>query len=76
MDEKLPDITLSHSERALFIRENDVTLDHDAEVNEQRSEKDNRTTGGGVHIVFDLSLLTSCSLDTRSRSTDRLCGDN
>ncbi|KAG8219009.1 vacuolar protein 14 C-terminal Fig4p binding-domain-containing protein [Butyriboletus roseoflavus] len=47
-DEKLPDITLSHSERALFIREDDVTHDLDGELNEQKSEKDNRNTGAWI----------------------------
>ncbi|KAG6373813.1 vacuolar protein 14 C-terminal Fig4p binding-domain-containing protein [Boletus reticuloceps] len=47
-DEKLPDISLSHSERALFIRESDITHDHDGEVSEPKSEKDNRSTGAWV----------------------------
>lgn len=74
-DEKLPDITLSHSERALFIREGDVIHD-DAEVSEQKSEMEHRTTGGGVSFAFGQSLLTSRSLGTRSRSSDRLRGNN
>lgn len=77
-DEKLPDITLSNSERALFISENDVTHDHDGEgeLSEQKSEKDNRNTGGGVSFTLYLSLFISYSLDTWSRSSDRLRGDN
>lgn len=75
-DEKLPDITLSHSERALFIRENDVAHDHDGELSEQKSDKDNRSTGGAIPATLILSLLMSCSLGARSRCPNRLCGDN
>lgn len=58
VDEKLPDITLSHSERALFIPEDDVTHDHDGELSEQKSEKDNRGTGGGVVISLCIYLYS------------------
>lgn len=75
-DEKLPDITLSHSERALFLRENDVAHDLEGEMSEQKSGEDNRSTGGGFPVTLDLFLLTSCSLGAWSRSPDRLRCDN
>ncbi|KAG2033639.1 vacuolar protein 14 C-terminal Fig4p binding-domain-containing protein, partial [Suillus americanus] len=58
-DEKLPDITMSHSERALFIPESDFGHDHDGEYSlkdEHRSE-DYRGTGAlvpgqGVRIDY------------------------
>lgn len=75
-DEKLPDITLSHSERALFLREGEAVHDHDAELSEQKSEKDHRTTGSEVSLAFGLSLLMIYSLGTWSRSSNRLCSNN
>lgn len=75
-DEKLPDITLSHSERALFIREDDVIPDHDVELNEQKSEMDRRSTGGGLSFILSQSLLTGHSLGARPRCPNRLRGNN
>ncbi|KAF9236244.1 vacuolar protein 14 C-terminal Fig4p binding-domain-containing protein [Melanogaster broomeanus] len=59
-DEKLPDITLSHYERALFIPESDVTREYDVEYSEHKSEKDNRTTGAwvpGQGVRIDYSAI-------------------
>ncbi|KIJ69781.1 hypothetical protein HYDPIDRAFT_22946 [Hydnomerulius pinastri MD-312] len=59
-DEKLPDITMSHTERALFIPESDVTHDYDGEYSEHKSEKDNRSTGTwvpGQGVRIDYSAI-------------------
>jgi vacuole morphology and inheritance protein 14 len=47
-DEKLPDITMSHSERALFIPESDFGHDHDGEysLKDEHKSEDYRGTGG------------------------------
>lgn len=46
--EKLPELTLENSERAIFIAENDDNSDHEKEVlkDEHASEIDYRDTGG------------------------------
>ncbi|KIJ13274.1 hypothetical protein PAXINDRAFT_177021 [Paxillus involutus ATCC 200175] len=59
-DEKLPDITLSHSERALFIPENDVICDYDGEFSEHKPEKEIRSTGAwvpGQGVRIDYSAI-------------------
>lgn len=58
-DEKLPDITMSHSERALFIPESDFGHDHDGEysLKDEHKSEDYRGTGAlvpgqGVRIDY------------------------
>ncbi|KAG2069275.1 ARM repeat-containing protein [Suillus decipiens] len=58
-DEKLPDITMSHSERALFIPESDFGHDHDGEysLKDDHKSEDYRGTGAlvpgqGVRIDY------------------------
>jgi hypothetical protein len=73
-DEKLPDITMSHSERALFIPESDY-VDHDGEYSlkdEHRSE-DYRGTGGRHSQSGFIETNSSCSLGSWTGCADRLC---
>lgn len=76
--ERLPDITMDHSERGAFIAEHDDVFDNDLENQEDgREEQEIRETGGepfrtdGITMAFNVA----CSLATRSRCRDRLCSN-
>ncbi|KAH7887391.1 vacuolar protein 14 C-terminal Fig4p binding-domain-containing protein [Phlebopus sp. FC_14] len=59
-DEALPDITMSHNERALFIPESDGVHDHEVEFSERKPQKANRTTGTwvpGQGVRIDYSAI-------------------
>lgn len=45
--EKLPDITMAHSQRAMFVPENGVEVTREKEWNDSEKEVDHRDTGGG-----------------------------
>jgi hypothetical protein len=74
-DEKLPDITMSHSERALFIPESDYA-DHDGEysLKDEHRLEDYRGTGGrySSSIGF-IDTHYSRSHGPWTGCTDRLC---
>lgn len=78
-DEKLPDITMSHSERALFIPESDFGHDHDGEfsLKDEHKSEDYRGTGGRCCLnAFVESAHYSRSLGSGAGCADRLCGYN
>lgn len=72
-DEKLPDITMSHSERALFIPESDYA-EHDGEHGSKDELKleDFRGTGGRYSCVTFIDANCSCSRGSRPGCADRL----
>ncbi|KAH7919535.1 ARM repeat-containing protein [Leucogyrophana mollusca] len=77
-EENLPDITLSHSEHALFIPERDVVRDHDGEYSmkdEPKSEKDIRGTGAwvpGQGVRIDYSAIIEILIQQLDNQHDEI----